>query len=127
MLVGVLGELDDPAGPAVQAVVPGLAPSGHDREKPKRNDDRCANPGAKARIGERDSKERGQRHETAYEVIGCRGARLGLQEVVIEQVEGDGADARDSDLRLASGRSDLGRPSRQSPLLQDPPRRRLFG
>ncbi len=95
-----------PRGADLQAVIAGLAHSGDDPEQSQRDRDRRTEPGAKARIRGREGNERGERHETADEVIGGRGAGFGLDEVVVDQMHRDRSDRRTGKRAFAAGGCD---------------------
>src|SRR5439155_14484972 len=78
-----------PGGADLEAVVAGLAHSGDDAEQSERDRERPTQSCAEARICGRESQERGERRETADEVVGGGSAGLRLDEVVVEQVHGD--------------------------------------
>ena len=74
----------------------GLDP-GDDPEHADQQSDRRAGPASHARVGRRRQPERRQRHEAADEMIAGRGARLRLEERVVDHVQRDHPDRNEED------------------------------
>jgi hypothetical protein len=71
----------------LEAVVAGLARSGGDAEQAERDRRRPPHAGAHPRVGGRKSESEDDWHEAADEVVASRAAGLGLDEVVVQQVQ----------------------------------------
>src|SRR5512133_4026976 len=87
-------------GADLERVVESLARADHDPEDPERERDRSARPRTNAGVEPGEPQQDGERYETADQVIVYPRPRLGLQEVVVEDVEGDQADRRPRDREL---------------------------
>ena len=81
--------------PAVQRVVHGLG-AAEDAEEAGEERQRRAHSGPGPPVQGRGACEERQGHEAADEVVGHRGARLGLQEAVVDDVQRDERPARPS-------------------------------
>jgi hypothetical protein len=84
-------------GADLERVVESLARADHDPEDPERERDRGARSRADARVEPGEPQQDGERDETADEVIVYARSGLRLQEVVVEDVEGDQTDRRPRD------------------------------
>jgi hypothetical protein len=87
-------------GADLERVVDSLARADHDPEDPERERDRCPRPRTDAGVEPGEPQQDRERDETADEMIVYARPRLGLQEVVVEDVEGDQADRRPRDREL---------------------------
>ena len=75
----------------------------HDGERPERHRVDRADPGAQVWVGGRGSPEQKDRDQTAEEMVACRGAGLGLHEVVVEHMRSDDDKADHDDRAFATG------------------------
>ena len=77
--------------PAVERVVRGLGAT-ENAEEADEERQRRPHPRPRAAVPDRDSRKHRQRREAADEMVGRRGARLRLQEAVVDDVDRDDGD-----------------------------------
>jgi hypothetical protein len=97
-------------------VVRALDGTADEPEQAEHERDRCPNTRAYSRIGSNDERKHAERHKTADEVIVRRRSRLGLQERVVEHMEGHRAGRQQKERvltardRREAGKTTLRRP-----------------
>ena len=87
-------------GADLAGVVPGLG-GGPQAEHAEQERHHGAPPRAQPRVGGRGEPQQGQRHQAAGQVVGRRRPRLGLDERVVHDVQGDQADCEQDERLLA--------------------------
>ena len=84
----------------LEGVVAGFADSDDDSEDSQRQRERRTQTGAEMRIRPGRAEKDRRRQEAADEMIFCRGSRLRLEEVVVEDVDGNDHEGRYGESRL---------------------------
>ena len=89
------------ADPDVLCVVRGLG-TAEQAEEAEQEREHSAKPGPQSAVRGSSGDDQGQRHKATDQMVHRRGARLGLKEVVVDDVQADDAESHASNAHLGS-------------------------